>query len=300
MDDYEHKVGINKVSIQEEPQKTRKVHIEEMGDKEEAPRNTKPPKKMDKSIAEIIASTPDPIPRNRGERIIDFFHFENHSKRYKKIKVILSVLSNNLLRDSNSVLESVSDLVCLGINKTKADISNLVSHVETLKYGELETLCHSLIPNIASCCLEAPKYFPEVSPILILESGYLRSLTLSRYQVLVLLSLSFFGLIPKTGNDSLPRSFLISQLFYRSEKGNEIKLEKIKFIFGYFTEMFKSEEETMNNQQITFYRRRLPAGDHNLLSYWTSQTAQMTEVEFNDHDRIEDAKDAVQIDFANR
>ncbi len=286
----------DKQPVQAFPEPRLRVLEEDIAEKPPRPKAT--PTK-DKRIIQLISNSKPAVPLQKGRRIMEFYHFLKYKEKYDKIKVMLGVLANNLLKDTKAILETVADLISLGINKYEVNIENLKDFVDSLKYGELEDFCFKLIPQVAGYCLEAKKHFPEPEPFLLLEKNLSRSITLSRLQAAIIVALMFFGLIPDTGNDSLPHT-QISLLFYKSEKHNHIKTVKLRFIFDYFKQLQKMDQSELSKQNLTYSRRCLGAGEHQLLSFWTAKSDPLSPIDFNDHDKIEDCTNAIQVDFANK
>ena len=303
LEDYEKKLknkpeseGQEKQPAPQTQEPRLRVLEEDMAEKGSPPKTSST---KDKRIIQLISKTQAPVPLQKGRRVLEFYHFQKYKEKYDKMKGMLGVLANNLLKDTKAILETVADLVSLGINKYEVNIENLTDHVESLKYGELEDFCFKLIPQVAGYCLEAKKHFPESEAFLLLEKNFTRSITITRFQAVIITALMFFGLIPETGNDSLPRS-QISLLFYKSAKHNHIKTVKLKFIFEYFRQLQKAEEAALSKQNLTYSRRCVGTGDHQFLSFWSARSEPLCPVDFNDHDKIEDCEDAIQVDFANK
>lgn len=240
----------------------------------------------------------------KGIRYLTFYHYRKYEILYSRVKPLLLLLGGKLLKDIKAVLSTVEDIISLGINQAKCQISNLIDHVESLKYGELEEFVHKLIPRIASMALEAESLFPEEDHYLLLEAGFERELTFTRMQVLCLLSLSFFGLIPSDVSDDLPSIRLICSLFYKSEKNNKRKVVKLPFIFSYFTHSLAAlrngDESLLAN--ITFKRLQYQVEQRNSVSYWQTLDMPMGEIEIDTYQKIEeyDGTESIKVDFANK
>lgn len=233
-----------------------------------------------------------------------FYHYRKYEKKYAKISVMLNLLSNKTLKNAKEVLSTVEDLISIGLDLPRVNIQNLTDHMDGLKYGELEDFAYKLLPRIASMALEAEALFPEEDKYQILEMGIAREVTLSRLQLMCLLSLSFFGLVPLDISDDLPSNRFICGLFYKSSTGNQAKTCKLPFVFSYFKESIAglqaSDESLIAN--VTFSRRKYAPDLRNTVDHWQSIAEPMAEVEIDTFQKIEDYEgtQSIKVDFSNK
>src|SRR3990167_3644477 len=247
-----------------------------------------------------LNSKPNGEYATRGSRSIQFYHFSDYTLDYTQIFSHLSSLSRCEIKGTAAVMDVVRDLVRTGLRHPTASIDNLEWFTENLKYGELEDFLYKQLPKIAMWALEAEMFFPESSKLLVLEQETQRELTFSRFQVLCLMSLSFFGLFPDTTSPELSQHRHICGLFYRSKHDNAIKREKLKLVFEYFKQMSAFDEAKLVDPCITYSRRGLNSDKVSKVEFWSSQPGDLSEVEFNHTDNIESYDEALQVDFANK
>lgn len=282
-----------------EPESQRKVS--DMDEKPTPVSQTMQPESSNSSSQQIpLLSKQNGTYASKGSRTVQFYHYADYTLDYSQISLSLTALADVQVKGASAVLSVIRDLVRTGLRNPEASIDNLEHYVEHLKYGELEEFLYQLLPKIAKWALEAEMFFPERLPLGVLEQDHQRELTLSRFQVLCMMSLSFFGLFPDTTSPDLPQHRLICFLFYKSRHDNHIKLEKLKFIMEYFRQMAKPEEAKLIDPSITYSRRGLNSDKVSQMSFWSSQPGDLSEVEFNNTDSIESYDEALQVDFANK
>lgn len=231
-----------------------------------------------------------------------FAHLE-WGQNYKILKQILENIAKKNLTELTILGISVNNIYSIGKRKGKpTNTSNFENFLKGLEIEKEKKIREEIIPFIADRALKAETEFGKNS-LEILKNGGNGILTLSRFQASILLSLMFFGLIPKKQNSwYLPNNQDLSLIFYPSSKDNQIKLEKIKFLMNYFERISEIPEDDLKKMFLSVQRNRIKKSDYGL-SFWRSNSKklQKTDVKLikSDEKRIEDSLKTVKIDFAN-
>ncbi|CAF3333006.1 unnamed protein product [Rotaria sp. Silwood1] len=153
-------------------------------------------------------------------------------------------------------------------------------------YDTLPKICN-LALNLKLVCTQSPP---------LLKIGTNRSVTMSQEQAAALLACAFFCLFPYRTYPSAKKEYEHFQdpnfeTLYRDVRQN--KLEKLKCILHYFNRV----TEHMPNGVITFQRVSLPK--HRFPS-WHELNTGLCDLNMTTGKKIEDIKNVLQVDFANK
>ncbi|CAF1429157.1 unnamed protein product [Rotaria sp. Silwood1] len=153
-------------------------------------------------------------------------------------------------------------------------------------YDTLPKICN-LALNLKLVCTQSPP---------LLKIGTNRSVTMSQEQAAALLACAFFCLFPYRTYPSAKKEYEHFQdpnfeTLYRDVRQN--KIEKLKCILHYFNRV----TEHMPNGVITFQRVALPK--HRFPS-WHELNTGLCDLTMTTGKKIEDIKNVLQVDFANK
>lgn len=236
-----------------------------------------------------------------GKIYYKFAHIE-WNQNYKILRQILVNLSKKMIRTKKFLGVCLNNIYSIGKRKgRKTQTKNFENYLEKCDDEEFKKLAEDVIPFIAGRALCAETEFGK-NQLEILMTGESKILTLTRYQASILLSLMFFGLTPKQDSKKLPRDNDLSLIMYESFKDNDIKLEKLKFIFSYFEQISKIEISSLKNENISVERKIV---DEKQLGFkfWKGSTKKLSKDDVGLIDSlrfgIEDSLQSVKIDFAN-
>ncbi|EGR30771.1 poly adp-ribose glycohydrolase, putative [Ichthyophthirius multifiliis] len=161
--------------------------------------------------------------------------------------------------------------------------------------GQKDFYLQDLIPFIAQLALK----IEQIPQIIFLQAYKKNQITLNRLQVAVIIANMFFcTLIPQEKKYNLPNTYNLNTL-YKSTYQNNRKIQKIKCIFNYFSLIKKTQEKTLENEKIE-YIRLYNQNYINARSLIENQQKLKKIYIQKNNKNIEDIKNSIQIDFANK
>ncbi|CAF0733871.1 unnamed protein product [Adineta steineri] len=132
----------------------------------------------------------------------------------------------------------------------------------------------------------------KTPPLLRQKSNY--SLTMSQQQAASLLACSFFCLFPTVYDEEKQHENFQEPNFHRLyQKGPPENIEKLKCILNYFRRI----TETMPSGVITIQRYELPKESY---PNWSNSKTGLSQLCLTKEKKIEDIKNVLQVDFANK
>ncbi|KAJ6253883.1 poly(adp-ribose) glycohydrolase [Anaeramoeba flamelloides] len=155
-----------------------------------------------------------------------------------------------------------------------------------------------LLPKIQELALSLPKELDLYNkPIPLLLKWRLNKVELPRTLIASLLACSFFCLIPYGDTVSKRPPFLnranFTKMYLGKEPMSASNENKLKSFLHYFETITKNG--TPNNGSVGFYRNRLDK-----IPDWKNSNKNLSELIINSDGLIEDSKDHLHVDFANK
>ena len=132
-----------------------------------------------------------------------YFAHDKFPNYFKSITRIMKDIADGRIMKIAEVVQTFETLLSLGkMRKKKVNCANLGTYLESMDWWDASKIITLVLPFIARRVLESSHVFKK--PLKILKKAEKKILTLSRYQVSILLSLMFFGLIPFQASDQIP------------------------------------------------------------------------------------------------
>uniref|UniRef100_H3BAA5 poly(ADP-ribose) glycohydrolase n=1 Tax=Latimeria chalumnae TaxID=7897 RepID=H3BAA5_LATCH len=214
---------------------------------------------------------------------------EKNKKEVPRWEIIRKALEKKKFKNAQNIEETIKSYNKK--YKTQWDFSALQVFVEQQTQGEQQVLLEYLLPKMAELALQLPRLCPK--PIPLLRQTMSHAITLSQQQIACLLANAFFCTFPhrnatedKSEYANYP-SINFSRLF---EKKSERKLEKLKTVFCYFSQV----TEDMPKGLVTFQRRQLLSPVN-----WENSTTKLSKLHVTSHGTIEkEGSGMLQVDFA--
>jgi len=213
------------------------------------------------------------------------------------VKPKLTAIINNKVTDISKFLEIIREFIQTHY-KTQLkniNIQLLARLIESLPLQEGIFFFGELLPFIAKLALEAESLFKD--PLYILKQNNPSKVTLTKRQVACLVSHMFFCTLHKQNNEHLRFDCNFTSL-YRDSKRNEVRFEKLKCIYNYFRRLFRD----LPAENITFERLVYRPKVHGILDlkFWENSKNPLLKCIVKDNGSIEDEKNSIHVDFANR
>lgn len=171
-------------------------------------------------------------------------------------------------------------------------LANKYSNFDVLNDPVIGQLMKSAIPNIALLAIQLP--FLLCKPIPLLNSNESKTIYLTRKLIASLVANAFFCTFPDPGRGTPDFNFFT--LYHGDPKypaSNALKREKLKCILNYFNKITK---DSSGHEQIVSFERRCVANK----AQWSQSTMPLNVVVSKSQGKIEDCKDMLQVDFANK
>lgn len=172
-------------------------------------------------------------------------------------------------------------------------LANRYSNFEILNDPSIGQLMKNAIPNIVLLAIQLPILLCK--PIPLLKANESKTIYFTRKLIASLVANAFFCTFPDPSKVGTP-DFNFLALYHADSKypaSNPLKQEKLKCILNYFDKI--SNDVSGHHQIVSFERRCVPQKVQ-----WGQSTKPLTQVVSNIQGKIEDCKDMLQVDFANR
>ena len=180
--------------------------------------------------------------------------------------------------------------------------SLLAELINALTSKEKQQFEDQILPKIADLVLDTPKLFPKSDPLPILSQGCKMETRLTREQCACLVANMFMCTMIDQHNSNLSRRFNFSELYTRTGQIciDQVKKQKIACILNYFKHITNAPSLSGH---VAFKRLHLNEeihGQFRNIEGWKSCSELLQEVHVDRNHKIEDKKDCVEVDFANR
>jgi len=175
--------------------------------------------------------------------------------------------------------------------------------IDDLSEEEEKNFFEKILPGMVKLCLAGPMAITK--PIPFLRSGYPGSITLSQYQVSVLLANAFFSTFPGRNNNNAQSKrtafsnypdINFNRLLSNNQRRPEAQAEKLKCILAYFRQVL----EIPHTGLLTFTRQIVKEDDQ---PAWSRESTKLNSVKLRLASRGTIESDGVgmlQVDFANK
>ena len=219
---------------------------------------------------------------------------------WREAKPMLEKVASKQIQTIDDTLELLNDLIQLHYNNKirSVNVRILLLLLETFNTKEVDFFFDEFLPNMANLALRVEYLFKdEPTKILSQNCENFFNVTLTKEQVACLLSNMFFCTMHRQNNRDLPYDCSLSSL-YKDGRESQRKLEKLQCLYNYFKRVIRP----LPNEYITYQRLVLDLKVHGNLddSFWGSSKETLSKVIVEDAGAIEDRKQAIQVDFANK
>lgn len=160
-----------------------------------------------------------------------------------------------------------------------------------------------ILKFITELVINTPKFFDNSMSELNFLTPYSKEvITVTRGQCACILANMFMGTTKLQNSHDLPRRFNFLELFSstRDQQRDKVKFEKINCVMNYFRIIMNSKETL--NETVTFQRLILDEKIHGAsdLDAWMNCKETLQDVRVDEKHKIEDHKNMIEIDFANK
>ncbi|CAF4859756.1 unnamed protein product [Rotaria sp. Silwood1] len=211
-----------------------------------------------------------------------------------------TVKFQNLKDTFEGIHQKTFDLKCLEHLITKVSIvlilfvALLHYYLQTYNKEQSTRFMHETLPKICELVLDLKSICPQALPLL--KTRINRSFTLSQEQAAALLACAFFCLFPYRSRLSPVKEYENFPTpnfgkLYRAGPAN--KVEKLKCLLHYFNRVTKK----MPNGVITFQRVSLYYSQY---PKWNEMDTDLCDLNMTTGRKIEEIKNVLQVDFANK
>jgi len=223
-----------------------------------------------------------------------YLPFSNDIDYWNTVKDLLAPIAEG----KSSISEIIATMKKFYYMSTKIDVDlvMLKRFFEISKPEFVQDAEKKVFPFIAKLLLKTPELFP--APIQLLVQGQRGEVVLSKEQCACLLAHMFMGLTQRQSNyQALHPDFSYLTTLVEDPKANYM-MEKLKCIYNYFSMI----SEELPKQYVSFKRYVLNESAHGKTSLddWLSCQDELLDVTLFETGVIEDAKDAIHVDFANK
>ena len=228
-----------------------------------------------------------------------FYFFSHHGtdegkKEQQKAYMFAIAGKQSSMRDSLEIVEELANLK-----------GSLLTDFIRDSHEDHRKLCQGeILPIIANLVLQTPTLFLDPESLPMLSQGDNKAVQLTREQCACLIANMFMCTTVDQHNNTLNRRFNFSDLYRKTGQPSvdELKKQKIACILNYFKQIMTVPSSSLS-EQVTFKRHYLDEnypGSSTDIGRWINCQQLLQEIEIDCEHKIEDAKDSVEVDFANR
>ncbi|KAL4471408.1 hypothetical protein ABPG74_008301 [Tetrahymena malaccensis] len=186
-------------------------------------------------------------------------------------------------------------------NKKNIETSILSEYFEELSNNQMRFYQNELIPFMAEQALNISTHFQQ-GPIKLLLQGENMEQTFTKQQIVILLCNMFFCTLHKQPDyDNFPPCFDFSKLYLKGTETqlNNLKKEKLKFLFNYFEQVYKQNINL--DLCVSFERVNCFFGQQSPLNMLKkAEISKKSEVQVVSDQNIESGLNLIQVTFANK
>ena len=223
-----------------------------------------------------------------------FSHYgmDKEEQQYQKSQMFFIANKTHPLLETLNVIEKLANL--------KGSL--LTDFIRDLPSDQRKLYQDRILPTIANFALQTPTLFPNADSLPLLSQGSNQAVQLTREQCACLVANMFLCTTINQHNSTLNRRFNFSDLFIKTGHSSvdKLKKQKIACILNYFKQIMKAPSLT---ERVTFKRLHLDdkyPGSLTDIEGWKNCRQILQNVQMDNIHKIEDAKDSVEVDFANK
>ena len=233
----------------------------------------------------------NPIPQSLPP-ITGYYVFPHTKANWPRIELKLKLMSEGKtsLEQNLTIVEAN---LAEQMNMKSVDISILKKYIQSLDSNTKTYYKETIFPCITKLSLKTGQLFTNNS-IPLFSQGIPQKVTLSKEQCACMLANMCLGLTLPQKGDKLCRYHNFYYWYKRDAKNEKVLIEKIKCLFNYFVKISQGIPEAY----LRFHRLVLDRSTSQL-SNWKNCTKFLESAILDETGKIEDSKDAIEVDFAN-
>ena len=241
-----------------------------------------------KTIPVIPNPIQQPLPPITG-----YYVFPHTKANWPRIELKLKLMS-----EGKTSLEQNLTIIEANLNDQSniknIEISLLKKYIQSIDSDTRKFYKETVFPCIASLSLKTSQLFYNYSIPLFIQ-GRPQKLTLTKEQCACMLANMFLGITLPQKSDKLSRYNSFYYWYKKDYKGERIIIEKLKCLFSYFVKISQGIPDT-----FLHFHRLVLSGSNNQLSDWKNCTKFLESAILDEYKKIEDSRDAIEVDFANK